>query len=87
MENGQIHEFTLNQETDKRNDGLLDGLAELSLRDLLHLAEDHGRDLLRGEGLLLIEVVNLDQGRAVVINDLERPVGAILLDVRVTTQH
>ena len=64
-----------------RHDGLLDSLAKLGLRDLLHLDEDHGRDLLGAEGLLLAEVLDLDEGGTVLLNDLEWPVGHILLDI------
>lgn len=45
-----------------------------------YLDEDHGGDLLGGEGLLLAEVLNLDFGAAVVINDGEGPRLDVLLD-------
>jgi hypothetical protein len=44
------------------------------------LEEDHGRDLLGGEGLLLAEILNLNSGLAIVIDDLERPGLNVLLD-------
>jgi hypothetical protein len=44
------------------------------------LDENHGGDLLGGEGLGLTEVLNLDSGAAVVIDDLEWPRLDILLD-------
>jgi hypothetical protein len=63
------------------DDGLLDLLAELGLGNLLHLEEDHGGNLLGGEGLLLVEVVDLNLGVAVaIVNDLEGPGLDILLD-------
>jgi hypothetical protein len=62
------------------DDGLSDLLAELDLSDLLHLQEDHGRDLLGGESLGLAEVLNLDHGGTSVVDDLERPRLDILLD-------
>ena len=62
------------------NDGLSDLLAELGLSDLLHLQEDHGRDLLGGESLGLAEVLNLDHGGTSVVDDLEGPRLDILLD-------
>lgn len=65
------------------DDGLLDLLANLGLGDLLHLGEDHGGNLLGGELLGLAEVVDLDEGGAVLVNDGERPVLHVLLDVRV----
>lgn len=57
-----------------RDDGLLDGLANLGLSNLLHLGKNHGRDLLGRESLLLVEVVNLNVRRAVLVNDGEGPV-------------
>ena len=67
-----------------RYDSLLDSLAELGFRDLLHLNEDHRRDLLGAEALLLAEVVDLNEGRAVPVNNLEGLVGHVLLNVGVT---
>jgi hypothetical protein len=62
------------------DDGLLDLLAELGLSNLLHLDKDHGGDLLGREGLLLAEVLDLDLGGSVVVDDLERPGLDVLLD-------
>ena len=62
------------------DDGLLDLLGELGLGNLLHLDEDHGGDLLRGESLLLTEVLNGDLGAAIVVDDLEGPGLDVLLD-------
>jgi len=62
------------------DDGLLDFLAELGFRDLLHLAEDHGGDFLRRERLGLAKVLDLHHWASTLINDLERPRLGILLD-------
>ena len=57
------------------DDGVLDLLAEVGLGDLLHLAQDHGGDLLGLELLLLALVVDLDDGGAAGAgDDLEGPV-------------
>lgn len=45
-----------------------------------HLAEDHGGDLLGREGLGLAEVLDLNLGVVVVVNNLEWPRLDILLD-------
>jgi len=45
-----------------------------------YLAEDHGGDLLRGEGLGLTQIIDLDEGIAVPVDDLEGPGLDILLD-------
>jgi hypothetical protein len=45
-----------------------------------YLDEDHGGDLLGGESLLLTEVLDLDLGAAVVVDNLERPGLDVLLD-------
>eukprot|EP01137_Pigoraptor_chileana_P033652 Opistho-2@24879 len=56
------------------DDGLLDRLAEVGLRRLLHLGEDHRRDLLGCAVLLLALVVDADERlAAVLLDDLERP--------------
>ena len=55
-------------------------MAEISLSSLLHLGEDHGGDLLRGEHLLLILVVHLQLGLSSHVDDGERPVLHIALD-------
>lgn len=66
------------KQINERDDSLLDGLAELSLSNLLHLGEDHGRDFLGREGLLFAKVVDLDKWRAVPVNDSKWPVGHVL---------
>lgn len=48
--------------------------------EISYLEEDHGRDLLGGELLLLAEVVNLDLGLAGIVDDLEGPRLDVLLD-------
>lgn len=63
------------------NDGLLDGLAELGLSGLTELGEDHGGDLSGGELLGLTEVLDLDEGGALLVDDLERPVNHVLLNI------
>jgi hypothetical protein len=45
-----------------------------------HLGENHRRDLLRGEGLGLLQILDLDHRIAALIDDLERPGLDILLD-------
>lgn len=62
------------------DDGLLDLLAELGLGDLLHLDEDHGGHFLGRESLGLVEVLDLDLGGSIVVDDLERPGLDVLLD-------
>jgi hypothetical protein len=59
---------------DLRDDGLLDSLAELGLGDLLHLGQDHGRDFLGRERLSLAEVVDLDRGRSLSVDNGKWPV-------------
>lgn len=59
---------------------LLDLLAELGLGNLLHLGEDHGGDLLGGESVLSTEVVDLNLGGTIVVDNLEGPRLDILLD-------
>ena len=63
-----------------RNNSLLHGLTELRLRDLLHFREDHSRDFLGSESFLLAEVRDFDHRRSILINDLEWPVGHILIE-------
>jgi NAD-specific glutamate dehydrogenase. len=66
------------------NDGTSDGLAQVGLGSLLHLGEDHGRDLLGGENFGLALEFNLNDRLAIAINDLEGEVLHIALNLRVT---
>jgi hypothetical protein len=45
-----------------------------------YLHENHGGDLLRGEGLGLVEVLNLDDRVSALVDDLEGPRLDVLLD-------
>jgi len=45
-----------------------------------YLHEDHGGDLLGSEGLGLVKVIDLDNGVATLVDDLEGPGLNILLD-------
>jgi hypothetical protein len=65
------------------DDGVGDLLAEVCLSGLLHLTEDHRRDLLSGELALLVAVLYADRRLAVLLLELERPVLHVAFDVRV----
>ncbi|GIX63597.1 NAD-specific glutamate dehydrogenase [Babesia caballi] len=66
------------------DDGVLDGLAEVELSNLLHLDENHRGDFLRVEGLLLPLEGDLNGGlSADTVDDLERPVLHVILNGRV----
>lgn len=65
------------------DDSVVDGLTEVRLGGLTHLGEDHGGDLLGGEGLLLALELNLDDRLATLVDDLEGEVLHIGLDLRV----
>lgn len=65
------------------DDSVVDGATEVSLGGLAHLDEDHGRDLLRSELLGLTLELNLDDGLGSLLDDLERPVLHIGLDLSV----
>ena len=65
------------------DDSVGDGRAKVGLGGLLHLAEDHGRNLLGREGLLLGLVHDLDVGLAVLRDDGEGPVLHVGLDLSV----
>ena len=62
----------------QRDNSLLDSFTEFCLRDLLHFREDHRRNLLGAEGLLLSKVANLDKRRTVLLYNSEWPVGHVL---------
>jgi hypothetical protein len=65
------------------DDGVGDSATQVRLGGLLHLGEDHGRDFLRSEDLGLALELDLDDGLAVAINDLEREVLHVGLDLGV----
>jgi hypothetical protein len=46
----------------------------------MYLAQNHSRDLLRREDLRFIQVVDLNHGASILINDFEWPRLDILLD-------
>jgi hypothetical protein len=56
------------------NDSVVDSATEVRLSNLAHLGQDHRRDLLGSEGLLLALELNLDDGLATAVDDLEREV-------------
>lgn len=53
------------------DDSVVDGATEVGLSSLTHLGEDHGRDFLWGELLLLTLELDLDNGLATLLDDLE----------------
>lgn len=63
------------------DDGVGDLLAKVRLSDFLHLAKNHGRDLLGSELLLCAIDLNLDNGLAVLVDDLVGEVLEIGLDI------
>ena len=60
------------------DDGVGDLLAKVALSDVLHLAQNHGRDLLGSEVLVVSRHFNSDNGLALLVHDPEGEV----LDVR-----
>jgi hypothetical protein len=62
------------------NNSVLDGLAEIALSNLLHLAENHSRDLLGCESSLLLVDIDGDAGLSSLVDDLEGEVLDIILD-------
>ena len=65
------------------DDSVVDGATEVGLSDLSHLDEDHGGDLLGGELLGLTLELDVDDGLGILLNDLERPVLHVGLDLSV----
>lgn len=55
-------------------------LTEVALGDLLHLSENHSRNLLRSELLLGTIDLNLDDGTVITVDDLEGEVLDIALE-------
>jgi len=62
----------------ERDNSLFYGFTQLGLRNLLHLGKDHSGDFLGGESFFLAEVGDLDEGRSILVNDFEGPVGHVL---------
>lgn len=52
----------------------------LADRGFNYLGQDHGGDLLGGEGVGAAQVLDLDLGVAIIIDDLEGPRLGVLLD-------
>ena len=65
------------------NDGVVDSLAKVGLSGLSHLGQDHGRNLLGGELLGLALELNLDDGLATLLDNLEGEVLHIGLDLSI----
>ena len=65
------------------DDGVLDSLTKVSLGSLPHLGQDHGGDLLGGEGLGLALELDLDGGLAGLIDNLEGEVLHVGLDLSI----
>jgi hypothetical protein len=57
-----------------------DLLTEVALSDLLHLSENHSRNLLRSELLLGAIDLNLDDGTVITVDNLEGEVLDITLE-------
>ena len=66
-----------------RDNGVGDLLAEVGLGDLLHLAKDHGRDFFGGELLICAVDLNLDNGLALLLDNLVREMLDVGLDILV----
>ena len=65
------------------NDSVVDSTTKVGLSGLTHLDEDHGRDLLGSESLSLALELNLDNRLATLVNDLEREVLHVSLNLGV----
>ena len=61
------------------DDGVGDLLSEISFRNLLHLAENHGGNLLRGESFLHTSDLNTNTGLTFFVDDLEGEVLDVIL--------
>ena len=65
------------------DDSVVDGATKVGLSGLTHLGENHGGDLLGSEGLGLALELNLDDGLASTVDDLEGEVLHISLDLSI----
>lgn len=65
------------------NDGVVDGATQVGLSGLTHLSQDHGGDLLGGEVLGLALELDLDDGLAALVDNLEGEVLHVSLDLGV----
>lgn len=65
------------------DDGVGDLLAEVTLSNVPHLAENHGRHLLGGESLLGTGDIDLNDGLAILLDDLVGEVLDVGLDILV----
>ncbi|SPQ20609.1 c73ff6cb-8731-470e-9cf7-86bd75ccbeed [Thermothielavioides terrestris] len=63
------------------DDSVGDGATEVGLSGLAHLGQDHGRDLLGREGLLLALELDLNDGLAIALDNLEGEVLHVGLDL------
>jgi hypothetical protein len=62
------------------DNGVLDGLAEVALSNLLHLAKNHSRDLFGCERGLFLVNLDADAGLSTLVDDLEGEVLDVILD-------
>ncbi|KAL7278603.1 LOW QUALITY PROTEIN: hypothetical protein ACG7TL_007604 [Trametes sanguinea] len=65
------------------DNGMGDGATEIGLGSLLHLAQDHGGNLLGSEVAELATVLNLDDRLSTLVDDLEGPVLHVALNLRI----
>jgi hypothetical protein len=69
---------------DVRYDSLFNILAKFRFRYFLHFAKYHRRNFLWTEILLVAKVLDLNEGRALLVDDSKWPVTNVLLYIRVT---
>jgi len=65
------------------DNGVVNGTTQVGLSGLTHLDQDHSGNLLRSELLVLTLELNLNDGLGSLLNDLERPVLHIRLDLSI----